>query len=113
MQYLPLTHINDVVSTCHHVHDILHVDTIYITKEESRLFISLLQAMVNTCSDESLNSDPNIRVASFFDHEEVGSTSAQGADSAFLRNILTRLSAGGSPTAFEEAMVKSYLVSIK
>jgi len=70
----------------------------------------LLQAMVNSC-DVTVDSDPCIRVASFFDHEEIGSTSAQGANSSYQRFILERLSAG-DVTSFHRAMPQSYLVSM-
>lgn len=72
-----------------------------------------MQAMISTSSDDSLASEPNIRVASFFDHEEIGSTSAQGANSSFQKFMLQRLAedtAGGDSTAFLRAMPKSYLV---
>lgn len=41
--------------------------------------------------------DPNnIQMISLFDHEEIGSVSAQGADSSFLPDILGRLAAPGT-----------------
>ena len=45
-----------------------------------------------------------------YDHEEVGSRSAQGAASDFLRSSLQRLS-GSSPEDFYRAMAKSFLIS--
>lgn len=39
----------------------------------------------------NLENDAGIRLLACFDHEEVGSSSAQGADSNFLPNILERL----------------------
>ncbi|KAF6039023.1 DNPEP [Bugula neritina] len=70
-----------------------------------------LQAMISF-TDEDLASDPCIRVAGFFDHEEVGSTSAQGANSNFQRFILQRLCAGGEDeTSFQRSMANSYMVS--
>lgn len=45
-----------------------------------------------------------------YDHEEVGSRSAQGAASDFLRSCLQRLS-GDSATDFHRAIAKSFLIS--
>ncbi|WP_174256940.1 M18 family aminopeptidase [Myxococcus xanthus] len=49
-----------------------------------------------------------------FDHEEVGSRSAQGAASPFLRTLLERLTlahSDGKPDAFHRAIAHSFLVS--
>lgn len=54
------------------------------------------------------------RGIAFYDHEEVGSRSAHGADSPFLRTILERLcaSVGQSGTeSFARTVAKSYFVS--
>ena len=45
-----------------------------------------------------------------YDHEEVGSRSAQGAASDFLRSCLQRL-AGDSTESFHRAIAKSFLIS--
>lgn len=45
-----------------------------------------------------------------YDHEEVGSRSAQGAASDFLRSCLQRLS-GASTESFHRAVAKSFLIS--
>ncbi len=45
-----------------------------------------------------------------YDHEEVGSRSAQGAASDFLRSALTRLS-GSNAEAYHRAISKSFLIS--
>ncbi|KAI9315609.1 aspartyl aminopeptidase [Dichotomocladium elegans] len=67
---------------------------------------------------KDVDNDPNMRIAVLFDNEEIGSLTAHGADSNLLPATLQRLAAtelmGGqnvSPTAFEEAMHKSILVS--
>ncbi|GEN08898.1 aspartyl aminopeptidase [Myxococcus fulvus] len=49
-----------------------------------------------------------------FDHEEVGSRSAQGAASPFLRTLLERITlahSDGKPDAFHRAIAQSFLVS--
>jgi aspartyl aminopeptidase len=60
---------------------------------------------------DTLEKDTNIRVVAMYDNEEVGSQSTQGAQSSVLQSILKRLSVGGSPVAYEEAIPKSFLVS--
>ncbi|CAH1774197.1 unnamed protein product [Owenia fusiformis] len=70
-----------------------------------------LEGLVNSCEGDTLNEDPNIRMISLFDNEEVGSSSAQGAASMLQEHVLRRLSSGGGPTAFEEAIPKSYMLS--
>ena len=45
-----------------------------------------------TSSTKSNKSDSTIRLMTCFDHEEIGSTSAQGAESDFLPSIIKRLS---------------------
>ncbi|KAH3682339.1 hypothetical protein WICPIJ_006711 [Wickerhamomyces pijperi] len=49
------------------------------------------EALIQSSTDESLAGESGIRLISLFDHEEIGSSSAQGADSNFLPNILERL----------------------
>jgi aspartyl aminopeptidase len=50
------------------------------------------------------------RGIAFYDHEEVGSRSAQGAASDFLRSCLQRLS-GGEGEDYHRAVAKSFLIS--
>jgi len=69
-----------------------------------------LQALIE--EEDSLSSDPNVRVVCLFDNEEVGSESAQGAGSSIMELILRRISANSdNKTAYEESMPKSLLLS--
>lgn len=78
-----------------------------------------LIASVSGPKASSLASDPSIRLIACFDHEEIGSTSAQGADSNLLPAVLRRLSVLGSDSsssspessAFEQTLSRSFLVS--
>lgn len=49
------------------------------------------EGLIHSSTEESLANESGIRLISCFDHEEIGSSSAQGADSNFLPNILDRL----------------------
>ncbi len=50
-----------------------------------------IEGLVESATTESLKDENGIRLVSLFDHEEIGSSSAQGADSNFLPNILDRI----------------------
>ncbi|ORY92340.1 peptidase M18 [Syncephalastrum racemosum] len=73
-----------------------------------------IQALIQA---KGIENDTNVRLAALFDNEEIGSVSAHGADSNLLPSVLQRLACTEllgdkvSPTAFEEAMHKSVLVS--
>ncbi|KAI9489860.1 hypothetical protein BDB00DRAFT_790791 [Zychaea mexicana] len=67
---------------------------------------------------QNIENDTNVRVTVCFDNDKIGSTTAHGADSNPLPTTLQRLAntellsgAKVSPTAFEEAMHKSILIS--
>ena len=75
-------------------------------------------------SHSSLDDEANIRLISIFDHEEIGSTSAQGADSNLLPAVIRRLSVlpapdgqttaedpASSATAYEQTVSTSFLIS--
>lgn len=72
-----------------------------------------VHGLVNSLSDvDALQEDDSIRIASCFDHEEIGSLSAQGADSNFLPSILRRLAlVNGQDSAASSAIERSYAKS--
>jgi aspartyl aminopeptidase len=65
-----------------------------------------LKALLN--SDSTLASDKNIRIAALFDHEEIGSESAQGAASSMMRSVIERMV---GEALSKQAIRKSLLVS--
>jgi aspartyl aminopeptidase len=80
--------------------------------------------------EDALEEDNTIRLTVCFDHEEIGSTSAQGANSNLLPSVIRRLSVlpgnrdtasegsyeavhheGEEATAYEQTLSRSFLVS--
>ena len=61
----------------------------------------------------SKGKDPMTRVIAFYDHEEVGSDSAQGAGSPFLKDVLERLTldSDNSREIFFRSMANSFFIS--
>lgn len=82
-------------------------------------FCSIMGLLSSMNSSSSLNDEESIRLVSLFDHEEIGSNTAQGADSNFLPTIIRRLSAlpafrGNAepdPDSYEQTLSKSFLIS--
>ncbi|KAL0473464.1 aspartyl aminopeptidase [Neurospora intermedia] len=86
-------------------------------------YCSVMGLINSVSSNSSLENDTSIRLVSCFDHEEIGSLSAHGADSNLLPAILRRLSVIPSlnadstettpisETAFEQTLATSFLVS--
>lgn len=80
-------------------------------------FCSVMGLIKSVSSPKSLESESTIRLVACFDHEEIGSTSAQGADSDLLPAVIRRLSALSPPggpngaSAFEQTLSTSFLVS--
>ncbi|KAH6624544.1 peptidase M18 [Chaetomium sp. MPI-SDFR-AT-0129] len=86
-----------------------------------------VKGLIASTDSASLDKDTSIRLVACFDHEEIGSLSAHGADSNLLPAILRRLSvlpgsstAGKTPlsaselaasTAFEQTCATSFLLS--
>jgi aspartyl aminopeptidase len=93
-----------------------------------------IMGLIGSVNKSSLDKETSIRLVTCFDHEEIGSTSAQGANSDLLPAVVRRLSilAGGRhgdsvsdkswehissdpdidlTTAFEQTMAVSFLVS--
>ncbi|ORX78702.1 aspartyl aminopeptidase [Basidiobolus meristosporus CBS 931.73] len=68
-----------------------------------------IDALINSL--ESLSEDANIRMVTLFDHEEIGSQSAYGANSHLLEATLRRLQSGENTTGFEESIHKSFMIS--
>jgi aspartyl aminopeptidase len=73
-----------------------------------------LSAFIASSSDASLAGEPGVRMVAHFDHEEVGSASAQGAASPVMMDAMRRVAsalAGGQADAVERAVRASFLVS--
>ncbi|KAL8842675.1 MAG: hypothetical protein Q9170_000450 [Blastenia crenularia] len=75
-----------------------------------------ITALINSLSRPSaLDNEHSIRLICLFDHEEIGSRTAQGADSNLLPAIIRRLSVigpgGDNETAYEQTLATSFLVS--
>ena len=75
-------------------------------------------ALINSIASSSLDNDESLRLMSLFDHEEIGSQTAQGADSNFLPTMIRRLSVLPIPKntepdvdALEQTLSKSFLIS--
>ncbi|GAB1609286.1 aspartyl aminopeptidase [Argonauta hians] len=66
------------------------------------------KALIDSCQD--LTNEKNIRMIALYDNEEVGSGSAQGADSLFTEIVMRRI-CQGAQLAFEESIAKSYHLS--
>jgi aspartyl aminopeptidase len=60
---------------------------------------------------ESNNSAPTTRVIAFYDHEEIGSETAQGAGSPFLKDVLERITQDEKREGFLRALAKSFFIS--
>ncbi|XP_059443602.1 probable aspartyl aminopeptidase [Corylus avellana] len=73
-----------------------------------------LKALIDaTSSESSLEDETGVRMVALFDHEEVGSNSAQGAGSPVMLNALSRITSsfGSDSKLLEKAIQRSFLVS--
>ncbi|XP_062169457.1 probable aspartyl aminopeptidase isoform X2 [Alnus glutinosa] len=76
-------------------------------------FCSLKALIDATSSESSLEEETGVRMVALFDHEEVGSNSAQGAGSPAMLNALSRITSsfGSDSKLLEKAIQRSFLVS--
>jgi aspartyl aminopeptidase len=83
-------------------------------------YCSVMGLIASVSADASLESETAIRLVACFDHEEVGSTSAQGADSNLLPAVIRRLavlppatfaSESHSDTSYEHVSDESSAIS--
>ncbi|XP_040985717.1 probable aspartyl aminopeptidase isoform X1 [Juglans microcarpa x Juglans regia] len=72
-----------------------------------------LMALIASASESSLEDETGVRMVTLFDHEEVGSNSAQGAGSPLLINAMSRITSSFDPASklLEKAIQRSFLVS--
>jgi aspartyl aminopeptidase len=79
-----------------------------------------VQGLIESVEDgSSLENESGIRLAALFDHEEIGSRSAQGADSNLLEAVMARLASTVATTSTSsathsshyETFTKSFLIS--
>jgi aspartyl aminopeptidase len=73
-----------------------------------------LQSLIDTTGDGALADETGVRSIALFDHEECGSSSAQGAGGPVMRDTITRVAralSGGEADAVERSMQASFLVS--
>jgi len=82
-------------------------------------YCSTMALIQSVAAPDSLDEESSIRLISLFDHEEIGSNTAQGADSNLLPAIVRRLSVLTFPdnevepsnTYYEQTLASSLLVS--
>ncbi|XP_037434434.1 probable aspartyl aminopeptidase [Triticum dicoccoides] len=77
-------------------------------------FCSLKALVESTSTDHSLDHESGVRMVALFDHEEVGSDSAQGAGSPAMLDALTRITCcfnHSNSKLLEKAIQRSFLVS--
>ncbi|VDD87800.1 unnamed protein product [Enterobius vermicularis] len=68
--------------------------------------------LLESLKTKNLEHEKNIRLVTCFDNEEVGSSSAQGAESSLCEWIMRRICASDLKNSFEKAISNSYLLSV-
>ncbi|XP_038989683.1 probable aspartyl aminopeptidase isoform X2 [Phoenix dactylifera] len=77
-------------------------------------FCSLKALIESTSAESSLDDESGVRMVALFDHEEVGSNSAQGAGSPAMLDALSRITKSfdsSESKLLEKAIQRSFLVS--
>ncbi|CAA7400475.1 unnamed protein product [Spirodela intermedia] len=77
-------------------------------------FCSLKALIDSTSSESALDDESGVRMLALFDHEEIGSNSAQGAGSPVMFDALSRITESFRSSDYkflEKAVQKSFLVS--
>ncbi|RLN29644.1 Aspartyl aminopeptidase, putative [Panicum miliaceum] len=77
-------------------------------------FCSLKALIDSTSAEQSLDHESGVRMVALFDHEEVGSDSAQGAGSPAMLDALSRITGSfnsSNSKLLEKAIQRSFLVS--
>jgi aspartyl aminopeptidase len=97
------------------------LDNLCSSYQSIRSLISASQETTATATSTPPLCQNNVQIAMIFDHEEVGSSSAQGAGSSMFMDTLRRIeanfssstdSASVSSTSLMQSLRKSYVVSI-
>ncbi|KAI5059623.1 hypothetical protein GOP47_0025942 [Adiantum capillus-veneris] len=74
-----------------------------------------LKALIDASNDDSLDQEVGVRMVALFDHEEVGSNSAQGAGSPAMFDALSRATLSFASSSLkvvvDKAIQRSFLVS--
>lgn len=70
----------------------------------------LFQALIDaTSSPTSLEDETGVRMVALFDHEEVGSNSAQGAGSPVMLDALSRITSSFSSNSNVRTILSSFI----
>ncbi|KAI3317880.1 aspartyl aminopeptidase [Xylariaceae sp. AK1471] len=65
-----------------------------------------VETLAQSIRDSPLSHNSTVNLITLFDHEQVGSQSAQGARSNFLPSVISRL----STTAYERTLARSFII---